>query len=365
MVRMKTSAPGRQIAPFLMLVLAGLAAACQSTPPAAPPPSADAWATVDGREIKKDDVEKAWRRSDQGNATLSDDEAIVAKLSVLNDLIVQDILMAKARELKVEIPDTELDTAYAEARKNIPEEQFQQELTRRNLTAADMRDGLRREMLAQKVIEREVTSKINITDQDITDFYKANIGQFNRTEDSYRLAQIVVTPQRESQQVNRSGNDAGTPQEAAAKAQAMMERLKQGAQFSELAADFSEDPQSAQRGGDLGLVPVSALQKAPPPLRDAVLKANPGTVTAVTVNGVHTIVLLVAKEPAGNRDPGMPEVREGITNTLKNRKGQVLQAAYISSLRNNVVVVNLLAQRLLESQGRLPTLAPAAPGAKP
>jgi parvulin-like peptidyl-prolyl isomerase len=346
-------------------LLSGLAAACQSTPPAPPTPSADAWATVDGREIKKDDVEKAWRRTNQGSQTPSDDEATVAKLSVLNDLIVQDILMAKARELKIEIPDTELDTAYAEARKDIPEEQFQQELTRRNLTAADMREGLRRELLAQKVIEREVMSKVNITDQDITDFYKANIGQFNRTEDSYRLAQIVVTPQRESQQVNRSGNDAGTPQEAAAKAQAMMERLKQGAQFSELAADFSEDPQSAQRGGDLGLVPASALQQAPPPLRDAVLKATPGTVTAVTVNGVHTIVLLVAKEPAGNRDPSMPEVREGITNTLKNRKGQVLQAAYISSLRNNVVVVNLLAQRLLDSQGRLPALAPVAPGAKP
>jgi peptidyl-prolyl cis-trans isomerase SurA len=352
----------KQTALLCVFLLSGLVAACQSRPPAPPPPSADAWATVDGREIKRDDVEKAWRRTNQGNPTPSEDEATVAKLSVLNDLIVQDILLAKARELKIEIPDSELDTAYADARKDIPEEQFQQELTRRSLTAADMRDGLRREMLAQKVIEREVTSKINITDQDISDFHKANIAQFNRAEDSYRIAQIVVTPQREPQRVNRSGNDAGTPQEAAAKAQAMMERLKQGAQFSELAADFSEDPQSAQRGGDLGLVPVSALQKAPPPLRDAVLKATPGTVTAVTMNGVHTIVLLVAKEPAGNRDPSMPEVRTGITNTLKGRKEQVLQAAYISSLRNNVVVVNLLAQRLLESQGKMPSLAPAAPG---
>ncbi len=138
-----------------------------------------------------------------------------------------------------------------------------------------MRDGLRRELLAQKVIEREVSSKITITDQDIADFHKANIAQFNRPEDSYRIAQIVDHAHREPQRTNRSGNDAGTPQEAASKAQAMMARLKQGAQFAELAADFSEDPQSAPRGGDLGFVPLSALQKAPPPLRDAVLKANP------------------------------------------------------------------------------------------
>ena len=230
----------------------------------------------------------------------------MAKLSVLNDLIVQDILLTKARELKIELPDSELDTAYAEARKDIPEEQFQQELSRRNLTAADMREGLRREMLAQKVIEREVTSKITISDQDVADFHKANIAQFNRAEDTYRIAQLVITPVREPQRTNRSGNDAGTPQEAASKAQAMMARLKQGAQFGELAADFSEDPQSAPRGGDLGFVPLSALQKAPPPLRDAVLKAQPGTVTMVNIGGTHTLVLLVAKEPAGQRDRACP-----------------------------------------------------------
>jgi peptidyl-prolyl cis-trans isomerase SurA len=344
-----------------LLLLSVLVGACQSKPPAPPPVSADAWATVDGREIKRDEVEKAYRRSTQANATPSDDEATVAKLSVLNDLIVQDILLTKAKELKIEVPDSELDTAYAEARKDIPEEQFQQELSRRNLTAADMREGLRRELLAQKVVEREVTSKITISDQDVADFHKANIAQFNRAEDSYRIAQLVITPVREPQRTNRSGNDAGTPQEAASKAQAMMARLKQGAQFGELAADFSEDPQSAPRGGDLGFVPLSALQKAPPPLRDAVLKAQPGTVTMVNIGGTHTLVLLVAKEPAGQRDPSMPEVRQSITNTLKSRKEQLLQAAYISSLRNDVVVVNVLAQRLLESQGRMPSLAPAAP----
>jgi peptidyl-prolyl cis-trans isomerase SurA len=364
MDRMKTPSPRRQIALRLVLGLAVVAGACQSRR-AAPPPSADAWATVDGREIKQDAVEKAYRRSMQVGATPSEEEATMAKLSALNDLIVQDILLEKARELKLEIADNDLNVAYAEARKDIPDQQFQQELTRRNLTAADMREGLRREMLTQKVIEHEVTSKISITDQDVNDFYKANIQQFNRPEDSYRLAQIVITPQREAQRVNRSGNDAGTPQEAAAKAQAMMERLKQGAQFSDLAADFSEDPQSAQRGGDLGFVPLSALQKAPPALRDAVLKANPGTVSAVTVNGVHTIVLVIAKEPAGQRDPSMPEVKQGITNTLKQRREQMLQAAYLSAMRNNHTVVNILAQRVIEGQGKAPSLAPQAPAAKP
>jgi len=357
-------APGRLTALLSTLALAGLVGACRPTPAAPPPVSADTWAVVDGREIQRDEVEKAYRRAAQVSPAPAEDEALATKLSLLNDLIVQDILLAKARELKIELTDTDLDAAYAENRKNIPEEQFQQELTRRNLAAADMREGLRRDLLTQKVIEREVVSKITVTDEDITAFFTANRAQFNRTEDAYRIAQIVVTPVRDQQIANRTGDDATTPQEAMGKAQMLMERLKSGAAFGELAADFSEDPQTAQRGGDLGFVPLSALQRAPPALRDAALKAAPGTVSTVSIGGGHTIVLLIAKEAAGQRDLSMPEVRENITATLRGRREQLLRAAYLSAIRNDAVVVNYLARRLVESQGTMPSLAPASPGAK-
>jgi len=171
-----------------------------------------------------------------------------------------------------------------------------------------------------------------------------------------------VTPVRDPQPANRTGDDATTPQQAASKAQQLMERLKAGAPFGDLAADFSEDPDSAPRGGDLGFVPVSAIQKAPPQLRDAVLRKEPGTVTAVNIEGTQTIVLVVAHDEAGQKDLSMPAVREGITNTLRTRKEQLLRTAYLSAIRNNAVVVNHLAQRLVESQGAMPSLAPTAPG---
>jgi peptidyl-prolyl cis-trans isomerase SurA len=347
-------------------VLAGLTAACQSTPAttpaAAPPPSPDTWAVVNGRAIMRTDVEKAYRRTAQLTPAPSEDEALAAKLTLLNEFIVQDLLLEKARALKVELPDTELDTAYAENRKNIPEDRFQEELKRRNLTAEDMRDGLRRDMLVQKLLDREVNAKIVVSDQDVSDFFTQNKAQFNRPEEAFRIAQIVVTPARDPQVANRTGNDATTPQEAAAKAAMLMERLKAGATFGDVAADFSEDPDSAPRGGDLGVVPVSAIRQAPPQLRDAVLKAKPGTVTLVNLNGVQTIVLLVAREAAGQRDLSMPEVRDGITQTLRNRREQLLRAAYLGAIRNDAVVVNHLASRVVEGQGRLPNLAPTPPG---
>jgi peptidyl-prolyl cis-trans isomerase SurA len=295
---------------------------------------------------------------------VSEEEALTAKLALLNDMIVQDILLAKAGPLKIEVTSTDLDTAYAEARKNIPEEAFQQELTKRNLTAADMREGLRRELLAQKVIEREVQSRITVSDQEITDFFNANRARFNLPEEAYHIAQIAITPVRDPQTANRSGDDAATPQAAAAKARMLMERLKGGASFADLAMDYSEDPQSAPRGGDLGLVPVSKLKQAPPPLRDAVLNAKPGTVNVVSQQGAHTIVLVVAHELAGQRDLSMPAVRESISGTLRGRKEQLLRTAYLTTVRSEADVVNYLARRIVESQGKMPNLGLTAPTGK-
>jgi peptidyl-prolyl cis-trans isomerase SurA len=353
---------------YLLVVLSTLAAAnysaaCRRSIPETPARtvSADTWAVVDGREITRDVVETAYRRSGVASQALSEEEALAAKLSLLDELIVQDILVAKASGLKVELADKELDTAYAEARKNIPEEAFQQELTRRKLTAADMREGLRRELLSQKVIEREVQSKVVVTDQEVTDFFNANRAQFNFPEEAYHIAQIAVTPVREPQPANRRGDDAATPQAAAAKVQMLMERLKAGASFSELAMDYSEDPQSAPRGGDLGFVPVSKLKQAPPRLRDAVLKVQPGTISVVSEGGAHTLVLVVAHEPAGQRDLSMPEVRQSITGTLRTRKEQLLRTAYVTAVRGDAKVVNYLARRLVESRGKMPGLGPSAP----
>src|SRR5688500_14103402 len=287
--------------------------ACRSnttSPGAAPAAPPNVWATVGDRQISRDEIEKADRREATAQPR-ADEEALADKLTLLNQVIVQELLLAKARELKIELSDTELDNAFAEAKKNISDDQFQKELSSRNLTPADMRESLRRDMLSNKVFEREVTSKIVITDDDIKAFYEANKASFNRPEDAVHIAQITVTPTRANQQINRSGNDAGSPQEAQTKAQMLMERLKAGASFAELAADFSEDPESAQRGGDLGFVPVSALRNVPPPLRDAVMNAQPGSVRMVSIGGGHTIVLLVAKDTAGQKDPNMPQVKIG------------------------------------------------------
>jgi peptidyl-prolyl cis-trans isomerase SurA len=351
-MQLRQICPRRLVASLSVLALVCVATGC-GRQKAAPAVSADTWATVDGRSIMRDDVEKTFRRSQDGASALSPEETLTTKLSILNEMILQDILIAKAGALKIDVSASELDAAYAERRKNLTDTAFEEELKKRNLSAADMREGVRRELLAKKVIDQEVAAKVAVSDQEVTDFFNANRARFTIAEESYRIAQIVITPDRAPQQTNRTGNDATTPQEAAFKVRMVMERLKTGAPFTEVALDYSEDPESAQRGGDLGLVPISALKQSPEPLRKAVIGQKPGTVNVVTTDGIHTIVAVIAHEPAGERGLSTPGVKDGITQTLKDRKEQLLRTAYLSAARGDATVVNYAARRVVESQGKV------------
>jgi peptidyl-prolyl cis-trans isomerase SurA len=81
----------------------------------------------------------------------------------------------------------------------------------------------------------------------------------------------------------------------------------------------------------------------------------------VSQNGSHTIVFVMGREPAGQRDLSMPNVREQITEALRGRREQLLRNAYLASARNDADVVNHLARRVVEAQGKTPSLGLAKP----
>ena len=228
-----------------------------------------------------------------------------------------------------------------------------------------MREGLRRQLLTEKVIEQEVGSKIAVTDKDVTDFFAANRAQFNVAEEAYHIAQIVVTPVREAQLANGTGDDAATPQAAAAKVRMLMERLKAGAVLPRSGAGYSEDPESAPRGGDMGLVPVSRLKQAPPALRDAVLNKTPGSVNVASAGGGYT-PRPGRRSRAGRTtrplDAGhaRPDHRRRCADARSSCSDRLTSPRSVATQQ----VVNYLARRLVESKATTPSLMPAAPAAR-
>ena len=329
--------------------------------------NADVWATVDSREIRKDEVEKAYRGAvDPTAPPPTDDEMMAAKLSVLDELITQDILLARAKTMAVEPTEAEVEKALAERKQGVPDAEFQLQLSTRGLTMDDVKRGVRRDLTLQKVFEKEVTSKIGVSEPDIAAFYAKNRQQFNVTEPQVRLAQIIIAPGRNPQLANRLNDDAVTPAEVDAKLKMLTEKLKAGGEFANLAADYSEDPQVATNGGDLGLMPVSALDRVPPQLKATVMKMEPGSANVVSVGGSYAIVMLVERAQPGQRELTTPAVHDGIRDMLKAQKERLLRAAYVSAARADAKVVNNLARQVLAAPVAPPApAAPAAPNASP
>ena len=178
-------------------------------------PAADVWAVVNGKEIKRDEVDKYYRtRVNPEGPEPSQEEALLLKLNVLAELINNEILSERAKKLNAEASDGEVEDKFTEMKSPYTEEEFQRQLKERGISVDDLKRNLRSQLSIQKLINREVVAKISITDQDVTDFYNANKAQFNAAEPTYYLAQIKVTPRKDPQLRNRKNDDATNEAEA-------------------------------------------------------------------------------------------------------------------------------------------------------
>jgi peptidyl-prolyl cis-trans isomerase SurA len=244
-----------------------------------------------------------------------------------------------------------------EQRGQLTEEAFTKLLSDRRITPEEFRQEVRRELIVRKVVEKEINDKVTVSDAEITAFFEKNREQFNVKERQYHLAQIVVNSQPNPQVVNRRGDDATTPEQAQRKVTMLTERLRTGDSFADLAVDFSEDPQSSPNGGDIGFVPQSRIDAAPPQLRQAVMAMKPGQVSTVNAGTQVTILALVAIQEPGQREISNPEVKDAIQQGLKDRRLQLMQNAFMSRVRNEAEVVNYLARQIVDGAGKAPDAA--------
>jgi peptidyl-prolyl cis-trans isomerase SurA len=319
----------------------------------------DVWAVVNGKEIKREEVDKYYRtRVNPEGQEPSQEEALSLKLNVLDELINNEILLERAKKLNLEASDGEVEDKFTELKSPYTEDEFQRKLKDQGVAVDDLKSDLRRQLSIQKLLNREVVAKISITDQDVTDFYNANKAQFNVAEPQYRIAQIVVTPKKEPQIRNRKNDDATTEAEAQRKVKMLMDRLNSGADFGQLAMDYSEDMNTAGTGGDLGYVPESALNQSDPALKKMVLGLKPGQVSPpIQLKEGYRILKLITRESPGLRGITDPQVQQTIRDTLRNRKEQLLRSAYLAIARDEARATNYLAQQVVEAAGKLPDAA--------
>jgi peptidyl-prolyl cis-trans isomerase SurA len=325
------------------------------------PVSGDVMATVDGRKIFRSDVDKYYDNqvaSASAQQTPVGEQATILRLNILRQLIDDEMVMRRAEKLGLLATEEEVDRKLNEVKSPYTQEEFDARLKEKKITLEDFKRDIRRSITVDKVMNKEVSSKINVTDQDINDYFSAHKAEFNLIEPQYHLAQIFVTPVP-NPQVHNQNNKAQNEADARKKIQMLSNRLDSGDDFATLAMNYSEDPETSGNGGDLGTVPESSLRNTDPGTRDVVMKLKPGQYSPIitVVNPANKesvgfrIVKLVSKEPAGQRDLSDPRVQQAIRSQLHDRREQLLKAAYYEVLRDSARVENYYAKKILDSNG--------------
>ncbi len=321
--------------------------------------SSDVMATVDGRKIFRSDVDKSYENLvASAQQPPAGEQATILRLNILRQLIDDEMVMRRAEKLGLLATDDEVDRKLNEIKSPYTQGQFDQRLKEKKISLEDFKRDIRRSITLDKVMNKEVSSKINVTDQDVTNYFNDHKAEFNLIEPQYHLAQIFVTP-LPNPQVHNQNNKAQNEGDARKKIQMISNRLDSGDDFATLAMNYSEDPETSGNGGDLGTVPESSLRTTDPATRDAVLKLKPGQYTSIiSVVNPQTkqpvgfrIVKLVSKEPAGQRDLSDPRVQQAIRSQLHDRREQLLKAAYYEILRDSAKVENYYAKQILDSNG--------------
>lgn len=317
--------------------------------------SQDVMAKVNGYKILRSEVDKSYNMQIAGSPqrpTPAEEEAL--RLNILTQIIRVQLHLQQAEKLGVVATDDEVESKFNQMKAPYTQEEFQKKLKDQGLTEADAKQEIRRNLTIEKLLNKEIASKVVISDSDIQNYYSQHKAEFNLIEPRYFMATISVAVRPPGQPPGDKGQSEA---QAHQKIQMIYNRLESGEDFGTVAAQWSEDADTAHNGGEMGPVPESQLKTTDAATRDAVQKLKPGQYSNIipVVNPQtrqtigYRIVKLIGKEAAGQRDLNDPAVQQWIRNQLRTQREQLLRAAYDEVLRDKAEVHNYYAENIMKS----------------
>ena len=323
-----------------------LLAACSATST----PSADVVARVNGVDVTVDELDQRLAASLVGVEPAPEEEEITdLRLQLLTEMIGNEILLQLAADDQLTATDAEVDVEYNDFKNQYSEERFEEVLSQQQMTSDDLREQLRMSLTIDKLLNKEITSKISVSDVDISEFFESNRESFDLPM-SYHLAHILVTPFADEGLNNLEGDDATTDDEALDKATRLLRSIQGGQDFGTVARQYSEDPTSAPVSGDLNFQPIEAIAGVDPAIADAILEMREGETYPQIIPtrfGLHLLRLFEIDE-GGQKELSDPQIEAQVRQILFDQQDQMLRTAYFETIRNAARVENFLAQRILD-----------------
>ncbi len=286
---------------------------------------------------------------------------------VLRDLIDQQLLVEKAKDLGI-TGDTEVVKRLNELRRQMnlsTMEEMEQEAQKQGISFQDFKEKIRTDIVTQQVIGREVGSHIQITNDEIQKFYNDHRAEMESPE-QVKLAEIQIsaqppTPPAGSQPAEGSkdqakepgkdqppanqpsanqpppnqtpGNDPAALAQAEAKTKQIVDQLRKGADFADLAKKNSSGPTAAQ-GGEIGTFKRGELAKE---FEDKTFSLKAGEVTdPIRFTQGYLIFEAVAHQNAGV--PPLADVENRLRDAIYAQKLEPAARAYLTKLREEAYI---------------------------
>ena len=291
-------------------------------------------ARVNNELITLSDLERARNamtdeaRQDCRNCTPQRLQTLVAEKekNLLRDLIDQSLLVQRGKDMGVKV-DADVVRRLDQIRQqnNIASmEDLEKKVDESGVNFEDFKNGIRNNLLTQEVIHREVGSRIIIAHEEVQKYYDEHKSEFRRPEQVVLREMVVSTDGKKDEEIP----------ELEKKAKNLLERVKKGEDFGELAKRYSEGT-TAKNGGELGVFERGQLSKE---LEDLVFKMNRNQLTDAIRIKTGFLILQVQQRYEAGLQP-LDKVENEIMNKLYVGRMEPALRSYLQTLRQDSYVV--------------------------
>jgi len=282
-------------------------------------------ATVDGTEITRRQLDREAENLAANMGRRLGPERVAQlrpqlRKQALENLIIQQLLRQAISNEQIAVSEEEVSNRIAELSASLPPGvTLKDQLARYNISAEELNDAVRFDLSVAKLLEKHAPTNLVASDEEIRQFYEKNQDRFVRPE-TVRARHILIQVDPDDTPEVRA--------EKKKKAEEIRQKLLDGADFAEMAAQYSDCP-SKSRGGDLGVI---AHGQTVPNFEKAAFSQKVGEIGPVVETRFGYHIIQVTDHQPGKK-LSLDEVRDMIAQSLSQRKQRQAVSDYIKSLR--------------------------------
>lgn len=285
----------------------------------------DPVASINGDPISAADLERVTRAllatDGQTLESLSAEDRQKAYRNVLDEIITDHLVARKSVDETV--ADLDVEKKFSELRNQYgTQEAFDAEIKKSGKTPEQIRRNIRTQLAQQAWIEQQIAPDIHVTPEEVEKFYKESPPNKFDAPEMLRASHILVgvrkdAPPEDSLVAEKKIDDIAA-------------RLKKGESFESLAKQYSDDPNTKDRGGDLEYF---SRERIMPEFADAAFKLKIGEISApVRTDFGYHLIKLTDRKPAHTAT--LEEARDQIAAYLTDEKRRAAIAKLVQGLKD-------------------------------